>query len=62
MLSTPTLLALAASTASASILWDGRANAYQSSAFLSDWSWSNQVGPYQYYIHGSSPLTSYVNL
>lgn len=25
-------------------------------------SWSNQVGPYQYYIHGSGPVTEYVNL
>ena len=25
-------------------------------------SWANQVGPYQYYIHGSGPVTDYVNL
>ena len=25
-------------------------------------SWSNQVGPYQYYIHGSGAVTEYVNL
>ena len=29
---------------------------------LSIGSWSNQVGPYQYYIHGSGNLTEYVNL
>lgn len=58
---TAALLALA-STTSASLLWDGRANEYSSSAFLSTWSWSNQVGPYQYYIHGPSPVTSYVNM
>jgi hypothetical protein len=62
MLSTTTALALAASVAHASVLWDGRANQYSSSAFLNDWSWSNQVGPYQYYIHGSGSTTDYVNL
>jgi hypothetical protein len=44
------------------ILWDGRFNDLSSSADLLTWSWSNQVGPYQYYIHGSSNITSYVNL
>lgn len=33
-----------------------------SSADLSKWSWSNQVGAYQYYIHGSGAVTDYVNL
>lgn len=57
--------ALAAQILSASagtILWDGRFNDLSSSADLEDWSWSNQVGPYQYYIHGSSAVASYVNL
>ncbi|PBP24759.1 hypothetical protein BUE80_DR004292 [Diplocarpon rosae] len=44
------------------ILWDGRCNDLTSSAAIADWSWSNQAGPYQYYIHGSSAITSYVNL
>lgn len=56
-----TLLTLS-TLVSASILWDGRMNAYNSTSILSTWSWSNQVGPYQYYIHGSSPIDSYVNL
>ena len=29
---------------------------------LSSGLWSNQVRPYQYYIHGSGPVTEYVNL
>lgn len=29
---------------------------------LSSGSWFNQVGPYRYYIHGSDPVTEYVNL
>jgi hypothetical protein len=33
-----------------------------SSSELSDWSFSNPVGSYQYYIHGSGPVTDYVNL
>ncbi|TVY16044.1 hypothetical protein LARI1_G004922 [Lachnellula arida] len=44
------------------ILWDGRFNDMNSSSELDSWSWSNQVGPYQYYIHGSENATSYVNL
>jgi len=51
-----------AGTATSTILWDGRFNDFTSSADLNNWSWSNQVGPYQYYIHGSSAVTSYVNL
>jgi len=49
-------------SAAASILWDGRFNSFTSSTDLNNWSWSNEVGPYQYYIHGSESVTSYVNL
>lgn len=64
MLAPLTLLTLAAScaTTTAKLLWDGRANGQTSSAFLAKWSWSNPVGPYQYYIHGSQPVKHYVNL
>lgn len=48
--------------AHASILWDGRFNDLSSAADLDKWSWSNQVGPYQYYIHGSSAVSAYVAL
>lgn len=44
------------------ILWDGRFNNVASVADLAAWSWENQVGPYQCYIHGSSPLDSYLHL
>ncbi|KAL1956321.1 hypothetical protein VTO42DRAFT_7404 [Malbranchea cinnamomea] len=44
------------------VLWDGRFNDLESSGDLLDWSWESQVGPYQYYIHGSGPVTQYVNL
>ncbi|KAF3922314.1 hypothetical protein ABW20_dc0109262 [Dactylellina cionopaga] len=54
--------ALAGSLVSGAVIWDGRFNEFTSSSDLNNWSWSNQVGPYQYYIHGSSPVTQYVNL
>ena len=56
------LVAQIVSVSAGTILWDGRFNDFTSSADLNKWSWGNQVGPYQYYIHGSSPVASYVNL
>ncbi|KAI1327440.1 carbohydrate-binding module family 1 protein [Xylariaceae sp. FL0255] len=58
------LLALASSQLAAcgTILWDGRFNGMTSSTELNYWSWSNETGPYQYYIHGSESVTDYVNL
>ncbi|RYP10176.1 hypothetical protein DL764_000797 [Monosporascus ibericus] len=44
------------------VLWDGRFNDLESATDLDEWSWSNQVGPYQWYIHGDGPTTDYVNL
>ncbi|KAJ9149387.1 Feruloyl esterase B [Pleurostoma richardsiae] len=58
----PALAASVSTTYAGTILWDGRFNDLSSSADLNNWSWSNQVGPYQYYIHGSSAVTAYVNL
>lgn len=57
-------LALASSQLAAcgTVLWDGRFNDMTSATDLNKWSWATQVGPYQYYIHGSSAVTSYVNL
>lgn len=64
MLAPLTLLTLAAScaTTTAKLIWDGRANGKTSSAFLGNWDWSNQIGPYQYYIHGPEPVNRYVKL
>ena len=56
------LVAQAFTVSAGTILWDGRFNDFTSSTDLNKWSWSNQVGPYQYYIHGSSDVTAYVNL
>ena len=55
-------LLLLAATAQAAVLWDGRFNDLSSAADLGKWSWSNQVGPYQYYIHGSGGVDKYINL
>jgi hypothetical protein len=44
------------------IVWDGRFNDMASSAALEQWSFSNPVGAYQYYIHGSGTVDKYVNL
>ncbi|KAF1843087.1 glycoside hydrolase family 131 protein, partial [Cucurbitaria berberidis CBS 394.84] len=44
------------------IVWDGRFNDMTSSADLEKWSFSNPVGAYQYYIHGSGAVDKYVKL
>ncbi|OWP05555.1 hypothetical protein B2J93_7899 [Marssonina coronariae] len=50
------------------LIWDGRLNGVISSTELTKWSWSNQVGPYQYYIvslhqgPSFSAIEAYVNL
>lgn len=43
-------IAALAGSASSTILWDGRFNDMTSSTDLNNWSWSDEVGPYQYYI------------
>lgn len=35
---------------------------YSTATDLDKWSWSNQVGSYQWYIHGTGATTDYVNL
>jgi hypothetical protein len=55
------LISQIAAASAGTILWDGRFNDLSASSDLNNWSWSNQVGPYQYYIHGSSAVTAYVN-
>lgn len=53
---------LAGVASAGTVLWDGRFNDLTSAEDLESWSWSNQVGPYQYYIHGTDNVTEYVNL
>ncbi|KZM20148.1 uncharacterized protein EKO05_0002759 [Ascochyta rabiei] len=54
--------ALISAVSAGTTLWDGRFNDMTSSADLEKWSFSNPVGAYQYYIHGSGAVTDYVNL
>lgn len=56
------LLAAYTTGVGAALLWDGRFNDLKSAADLNEWSWANQVGPYQYYIHGSGAVDKYVAL
>ncbi|KAH6866301.1 hypothetical protein BKA58DRAFT_202391 [Alternaria rosae] len=62
MFAKTTLMSAFLSAASAEMIWDGRFNDYASSADIAKWSFANPVGAYQYYIHGSGPVTDYVNL
>ncbi|KAF2765705.1 hypothetical protein EJ03DRAFT_299585 [Teratosphaeria nubilosa] len=66
MVSCTAFLALASLASAYNLLWDGRLNEYTTPKSFEDtldsWSWSNRIGPYQYYIHGPGPSTQYVNL
>ncbi|KAI4733941.1 hypothetical protein E4T50_15511 [Aureobasidium sp. EXF-12298] len=53
--------ALLAGSSMAEIIWDGRFTS-TSAADIGKWSWENQVGAYQYYIHGSGATTDYINI
>lgn len=59
---TALLFAGLASLSQAAVLWDGRFNNLTTATDLNNWSWSNQVGPYQYYIHGSETVDKYIAL
>ncbi|KAF7952091.1 uncharacterized protein EAE97_001588 [Botrytis byssoidea] len=50
-----------ATSANGAILWDGRFDS-SSMADLQAWSWSNAVGDYQNYIHGTGNISNYVAL
>ncbi|KAL1873517.1 hypothetical protein Daus18300_003880 [Diaporthe australafricana] len=41
-------------------VWDGSFDDLTTTD-LADWSWSNQAGPYQWYIHGDSDTSSYLD-
>jgi hypothetical protein len=43
-------------------VWTGSFDAYSTSADFDKWTWSNLVGEYQWYIHGSQPTSHYLNL
>ncbi|KAJ5817385.1 hypothetical protein N7447_009618 [Penicillium robsamsonii] len=44
------------------VLWSGLFDASATVADFDEWSWSNQVGAWQWYIHGSAPTEEYLGL
>ncbi|KAF8960939.1 hypothetical protein BDZ97DRAFT_1665236 [Flammula alnicola] len=57
------LLALSVAHARAgTILWNGFFNSSFTAATFDQWSWSNQIQPWQWYIHGSSPTANYLGV
>ncbi|KAK0439881.1 hypothetical protein EV421DRAFT_832139 [Armillaria borealis] len=43
-------------------VWDGSFNPFSTPADFDKWSWANEVGTYQWYIHGTQPTHDYLNL
>ncbi|KAF7597137.1 hypothetical protein BBP40_009475 [Aspergillus hancockii] len=56
------LLALPASTLAGSVLWSGIFTSSDTVADLDKWSWSNQIGAWQWYIHGDGKTSEYLGL
>ncbi|TFK70926.1 carbohydrate-binding module family 1 protein [Pluteus cervinus] len=44
------------------VVWSGSFNSYATPADFERWSWANQTGTYQWYIHGSQPASHYLAL
>ncbi|KAG9086558.1 hypothetical protein FRC06_003027, partial [Ceratobasidium sp. 370] len=44
------------------VVWDGTFEPFNTPDDFAKWSWANQVGTYQYYIHGSGPPSDYLAL
>ncbi|KAJ7459912.1 hypothetical protein FB451DRAFT_565400 [Mycena latifolia] len=62
-LATLVTLALFALTSDAgTTIWSGSFNAYPTVATFDNWSWSNLVGEYQWYIHGTQNTSHYLAL
>ncbi|KAH9480017.1 Exoglucanase 1 [Psilocybe cubensis] len=57
------LLSLLVSQATAgTILWNGFFNSSFTVADFDKWSWSNQIAPWQWYIHGSGATSTYLGV
>lgn len=55
-------LAAAAAVQAGTVVWDGSFDPFNTPDDFALWSWANQVGTYQYYIHGSGPPSDYLAL
>ncbi|KAH6911420.1 hypothetical protein BKA70DRAFT_1370619 [Coprinopsis sp. MPI-PUGE-AT-0042] len=53
---------LAVSANAGRVVWDGTFNNFASSSDFDKWSWGNQVGTYQWYIHGNLSTSRYLNV
>ncbi|KAF9013240.1 hypothetical protein BDQ17DRAFT_1419403 [Cyathus striatus] len=56
------LSAFAAVAQAGTIVWDGSFNPFATVADFDKWSWSSEVGTYQWYIHGTQPTSHYLAL
>ncbi|THH23170.1 hypothetical protein EUX98_g8009 [Antrodiella citrinella] len=56
------LLLLSAGVRAGTTIWSGSFNPYPTVSDFDDWSWSNEVGTYQWYIHGTGPTSDYLAL
>nr|VWP00956.1 Uncharacterized protein [Ganoderma boninense] len=56
------LLALASVVHGGTTIWDGSFNPFTTVAAFDKWSWADEVGTYQWYIHGSQPTSHYLAL
>ncbi|RAH46163.1 glycoside hydrolase family 131 protein [Aspergillus brunneoviolaceus CBS 621.78] len=56
------LLALPASSLAGTVLWSGIFNSSATVEDFDDWSWSNQIEPWQWYIHGTGNTSDYLGL
>ncbi|PWY81321.1 hypothetical protein BO83DRAFT_434683 [Aspergillus eucalypticola CBS 122712] len=55
-------LAFPASTLAGSVLWSGVFNSSYTVADFDEWSWSNEIAPWQWYIHGDGETSEYLAL
>ncbi|PWY77406.1 hypothetical protein BO70DRAFT_363336 [Aspergillus heteromorphus CBS 117.55] len=62
MKSSLSLLALPASALAGTVRWSGIFNSSATVAELDEWSWSNQIEPWQWYIHGTANTSEYLGL
>ncbi|PYH48705.1 glycoside hydrolase family 131 protein [Aspergillus saccharolyticus JOP 1030-1] len=56
------LLAFPASSLAGTVLWSGIFNSSATVADFDDWSWSNQIEPWQWYIYGTGNTSEYLGL
>ncbi|OJJ73717.1 hypothetical protein ASPBRDRAFT_28913 [Aspergillus brasiliensis CBS 101740] len=55
-------LAFPVSTLAGSVVWSGIFNSSYTVAGFDEWSWSNQIAPWQWYIHGDGNTSEYLAL